>query len=381
MLQRLLRFFLPERISVDAREKWLAAFLAFVAILFIAGFSHALVGSQGMPYVVASMGASAVLLFALPQSALSQPWPVIGGHLISAAIGVLCYRMIPDLRVAAAVAVGASIAAMYFTQSLHPPGGAASLGAVVGGAEIHELGFAYVLMPVGVNVVILLLMAWVLNNAVQDRRYPISVGGRSRFETLPEWGRAEFSDTDLQVALKEMGGFVDISREDLRKIYHLAVMAANKRRLGQVLCRDIMTPSPLALEYATPLDEAWRLMRDKGLKAVPVVDNFKRVIGIATVADFVAHATAHDERSASLVARLGRLLGGEKSQESSGEKVLGQIMSSPAITVAEDRHIVDIMGVFTAAGIHHLPVVDERKKLTGLVTRADVMKAMAECCL
>ncbi len=382
MLQRLIDFFLPERLLVSSRERWLAAFLAFVAMLFIAGLSQPFVGPQGLPYVVASMGASGVLLFALPQSPLSQPWPLVGGHLISAVVGVLCYRYVPDLRLAAALTVGLSIALMYFTHSLHPPGGAAGLGAVVGGSEIHELGFTYVLVPVGLNVLLLLAIAMVLNNAVNGRRYPLSLGRkRQRFARLPGWGlgRASFSDRDLQAALQDMGVLMDISREDLNKIYSLAVLEANKRRLGEVACRDIMTPDPLALEYATELEQAWALMQAQRLKAVPVVDRFRRVIGVVTVADFVAHASARKGRG-PLLERLGRMLGRSPEQEDE-ETVIGQIMSTPAITVAAERHVMEVINVFTEAGIHHLPVVDERKKLVGMVTRADIMRAMSVCCL
>ena len=94
-----------------------------------------------MVYIVTSMGASVVLLFAVPHSALGQLWNVIGGHLISAAIGVACYQWLPSNGIAAGASVGLAIGAMYYTRCIHPPGGATALAAVIGGQNIHALGY------------------------------------------------------------------------------------------------------------------------------------------------------------------------------------------------------------------------------------------------
>ena len=94
-----------------------------------------------MVYIVPSMGASAVLLFAVPHSALGQLWNVIGGHLISDAIGAACYQWLPSNGIAAGASVGLAIGAMYYTRCIHPPGGATALAAVIGGQNIHALGY------------------------------------------------------------------------------------------------------------------------------------------------------------------------------------------------------------------------------------------------
>jgi CBS domain-containing membrane protein len=114
-------------------EKLLSAIGAFLGILGVLIISHGVLGGQGTALVVTSMGASAVLLFAAPHSPLSQPWPVLGGHMLSSAIGITCILLIHDTLTAAAVAVALSIAAMYYLRCLHPPGGAAALAVVMGG--------------------------------------------------------------------------------------------------------------------------------------------------------------------------------------------------------------------------------------------------------
>ena len=123
-----------------------------------------------MVYIVPSMGASAVLLFAVPHSALGQLWNVIGCHLISAAIGVACYQWLPSNGIAAGASVGLAIGAMYYTRCIHPPGGATALAAVIGGQNIHALCYQYILTPIAINTTTILLVALLFNALFHWRR-------------------------------------------------------------------------------------------------------------------------------------------------------------------------------------------------------------------
>lgn len=160
---------------VSHLEKWLSAAGGIISLLGILYISQALLGKGEANVLVASMGASAVLLFAVPHGLLSQPWAVFGGHCVSALIGVTCAKFIPDQTVAAAVAVGLAIGAMNYLNCLHPPGGATALSAVVGSETIHQLGYWFVLTPVLLNVVIILFIAVVFNYPLSWRRYPLSI--------------------------------------------------------------------------------------------------------------------------------------------------------------------------------------------------------------
>jgi len=150
----------------------LGGFLSIAAVIFITRY---FVPSNGAVLLVASMGASAVLLFVAPQGPFSQPWPLVGGHLIPAAIGVTCAMMIPDLLIASAVAVSATIIVMHYLRCTHPPGAATALTALIGGPAVHDLGYQFVLIPVGVNVVIMLCMAILVHYWFPGRRYPASL--------------------------------------------------------------------------------------------------------------------------------------------------------------------------------------------------------------
>jgi len=184
--------------------------------------------------IVASMGASAVLLFAVPNGPLSQPWPVMCGHLVSAFIGVSCYKLIPDMFLAAAIAVGLSIGVMHYLRCIHPPGGASALAAVVGGAEVHALGYNFVLMPVLLNVLVILTVAVLVNYPFSWRRYPVALCYKA--EKLAEGdcrfrGESVLPRSDLKYALQSIGSFADVTEEELEAIYRIASKHNQQTRL------------------------------------------------------------------------------------------------------------------------------------------------------
>ena len=123
--------------------------------------------------LIGSFGASAVLICGAIRSPLAQPRSLIGGHLISAVVGVASFKLVGDNFVAAGLSVSLAIAAMTVTDTLHPPGGATALIAVVGGETIHNLGFFFILIPAELGALFLLLVALVVNNIPKTRSYPL----------------------------------------------------------------------------------------------------------------------------------------------------------------------------------------------------------------
>ncbi len=123
--------------------------------------------------IIGSFGASAVLIFGAIRSPLAQPPNLLGGHIISALIGVSAYKVLaPHLWLAAAAGVATAIAAMHLTKTLHPPGGATALIAVIGGEKVHNLGYLYALVPVAAGAAIMLVVALLVNNIPKTRKYP-----------------------------------------------------------------------------------------------------------------------------------------------------------------------------------------------------------------
>jgi len=186
-------------------------FVSIVLLILISGWS---LGPEHALALIASMGASAVLLFAVPHGPLSQPWPMLAGHGFSALIGVACAKWIHAPELAAACAVGLAIAAMHQFKCIHPPGDATALTAVMGGKAVHDLGFGFVLFPVLANGLVMVGIAIAFNWLFGWRRYPSALG-RSKSEALPEPLAAEPSHEQVVAALRSLDSFVDVSEEDL----------------------------------------------------------------------------------------------------------------------------------------------------------------------
>jgi CBS-domain-containing membrane protein len=209
--------------SVSEREHWISATGGVAGVIAVLWVAQVWPCGSGSVLFITSMAASAVLLFAAPHGALSQPWPVFGGHLVSAAIGVTCARWLgDDPTLAASLAVGLSIAAMYGLRCLHPPGGATALFAVLGGDGVHALGYGYLLSPVLLNIAILLAVAVVFNYPFAWRRYPQS-WHRVAGEGTAAATESMIPHRNLVYALSQIDTFVDVSEEDLQRIYALAL--------------------------------------------------------------------------------------------------------------------------------------------------------------
>lgn len=149
---------------------WIGSFLGIAAVAYT---NYFVFDKTDLAMIIGSFGASAVLIYGAIQSPLAQPRNLIGGHVISAVIGVTAYKLLPGhLWLASPLAVATSIGVMHATKTLHPPGGATALIAVIGSQKIHNLGYLYILIPAGLGPVIMLVVALLVNNIPPNRRYP-----------------------------------------------------------------------------------------------------------------------------------------------------------------------------------------------------------------
>ncbi len=161
----------PPRVSVvEVLWSWVGSFVGIAAVALI---HYRLLDLNGLSMLIGSFGASAVLIYGAVRSPLAQPRNLLGGHILSALIGVTAHLLLGDQPwLAASAAVSISIAAMHLTKTLHPPGGATALIAVIGGDSVHQLGYLYVLMPAALGATVMLVVALVVNNIPKTRRYP-----------------------------------------------------------------------------------------------------------------------------------------------------------------------------------------------------------------
>ena len=197
---------------------------------------------------------------------------------MSALVGAVFSGAIPDPAIAGAVAVGLSIALMVPLRCLHPPGASLALYVVLTSGD----GWHMAVFPVLFNALVLIVAAMVYNGAT-GRRYPHP----QRTSPRRDVAQGAFTASDVDAALAHYNQVLDVSRDDLEGLLHLAGRAAFQRTLGEVRCSDIMSRPPFAVESGVSLKDAWALMRTEQIKALPVVDDQRLVIGIVTVADFM----------------------------------------------------------------------------------------------
>ena len=366
-----LKAFLPAPLAVDAKERWRAATgaaigIAITALLCRMIVDFGLTADAIGPWLVAPLGASAVLVFAVPASPLAQPWSVVGGNVVSALAGIVCVQWIPDTALAGAAAVSLAIGAMFVLRCLHPPGGAMALLAVL----THSTHFQFALFPAFVNSLLLVLVG-IAYNSLTGRRYP-HVQLLAKSDSARSLGR--FTATDLDVVLARYNQVLDISRDDLEKLLQLTEMEAYRRKLGSIKCRDIMTSELIVAEYATTLEEAWALMRQHRIKALPIVDRSHHLLGIVTLADFIKHANV--DRHEDFGERIRHLIRYTTTVHSNKPDVVGQIMTTQVRVASEERHVVELLPLFSEGGHHHIPIVGLSSKLVGMITESDFVRAL-----
>ncbi|MBZ9649044.1 HPP family protein [Sphingobium sp. 3R8] len=300
------------------------------------------------PLLVAPMGASAVLLFAVPASPLAQPWPVLGGNVISALVGIFVAKAVPDPTFAAALAVGAAIAIMSLLRCLHPPGGAVALSAALGVKGVAS-SYLFALVPVGVNTLLLLVVA-VLFHRIAGHNYPHvapkAPAPHGTADPAPLL-RAGPSAQDVADAVQGYGDALDVDQADLRQLLADAELRAAERLHGAVPCAQIMARDVIHVPASQPMEQVRALMLARGLLSLPVLDEAGRVQGIIGALD------------------LGR----------EGERA-GDI-ARRALLVHADTPVARLIGPLSSGARRAAIVVDADHRLQGLVTQTDLLASLA----
>jgi CBS domain-containing membrane protein len=305
---------------------------------------------------------------------------LIGGQLISAGIGVACAQLVSDTAFASAYAVGGSVLAMLLLRCLHPPGAAAALAPVLGGNPIVTLGYGFVLMPVGLNVAVMLIMALVINRWLLRHEYPIGTRQTTVRKIINQHIRDEpaiytgVSEQDVEQALQDMDTFMDVSSGDLSRLLADAQKHSFKRFSGHITCVDIMVSDVLAVEYGTEVEVAWNLMHHENLKALTVIDKSRRVIGIITWHDFfkfinVSADETFQEKFRAFIRRTPDI-------STDKPESVGHIMTTPVTVLPESTHIADLIPLMSNQGYRQIPIVNSENRLVGMVYQASLIAAL-----
>lgn len=351
-MQAFLRRFLPQSPPQPWSERLKAFAGALIGIALTSLVTHLAIADPGaLPLLIAPMGASAVLLFAVPASPLAQPWSIIGGNIISGLAGVTCVKLIPDPTLAAAAAVASAILLMSLCRCLHPPGGAVALTAAVGGPVVHAAGFAFVLVPVALNSLILLAVALVFNN-LSGRSYPhlahaLPPAPHNTADPVPD-DRVGFTLADIDAALRHYGELLDVSREDLDALFRQVEVQAHRRLHGEIRCADIMSRHVVSIGPDATQAEARALLAGHDFRSAPVLDSEGRLLGLITRAILLA----------------------------GGEGPVVEAMERNPPTAGETTAIDELLPVLSHGEWREVMILGEDRRVVGMVTQTDLIAAL-----
>ena len=345
-----IQLFDPILAGATLRERAIGCLGALIAIGltgWICGqiFGH---GSQ-LPMIVAPIGASAVLLFAVPTSPLAQPWSIIGGNTLSALVGVIVAQLIHDPMLAVGVGVALAIAVMSLTRCLHPPGGAAALTSILGGPTVLAAGFAYPFVPVALNSALLVLLGIVFHKlsrrAYPHARLPAPTNIHQTTD-IPPQQRIGFRPEDVDAALAALHETFDIDRGDLDVLLRQVEIEAMARTHATLLAQDVMSRDVVTVDQNADLDHARALLLNHNIRTLPVVDDSRKLIGVV----------------------------GLRELSQSGERVADVL--SGAATASQSEPATRLLPVLTDGRTHAVVIIDPNWEILGLITQTDLLVAM-----
>ncbi|MEW6370671.1 MAG: HPP family protein [Pseudomonadota bacterium] len=357
--------FLPQPLAAGRTERLRAAIGACIGLFVTALLSHVLAPGLSA-FLIAPMGASAVLLFCVPASPLAQPWSVVGGNTLSALVGVACAHLVPDPLLAAPLAGCLAIAAMFALRCLHPPGGAVALTTVLGGAAVREAGFLFAFVPVALNSA-LIVGAAILYNNLTRRRYPhVPHAADRNVHATGDPGpaaRLGITEADLEAALARYGEVLDVSHDDLLAIVDDARQLALHRRFRERSCAELMSSHVVSVGPRDTLEHARELLLRHRLQSVPVLDERRYVLGILGQEDLLRHG--------GWGASLRRLVPGAAPR-------VADAMRQRVAALEADAPLAQLVPLLGDGGYHQVAITGKDGAVVGIVSRSDLMAALCE---
>ena len=340
---------------LSLKERMLCGLGALLGLALSSFISWWILGDINAWYI-APMGASSVLLFAVPASPLSQPWNVVIGNSIAAFIGVSCYLFIPHLTVAFSVAVALSIFLMLSTDSLHPPSGAVAITAVLGGESIHQLGYQFLFAPVLLNSILLLIVA-ISFNRILGKQYPQVAQLNERTKDPTPTQKVSIQPQDIQDVLEQQTELLDISEYDLQKLILKAQEKAQARITTQFICADIMSKDVMSLNEQDDILVALDKFNSMNLMSLPVINQQEQLVGTLALYEVM-----------EWFKRVSDL-------RTQWQHQVKHIMVHQVVTVKPEQPIQDLIPYFVERSFNYIPVV-EQQKLVGMISRADMIAAL-----
>ena len=346
--RRWLSRFKPARSHLLPRERVYSAVGGFVGLLTTGLVMRAWLGSsQHAPLLIAPIGASTVLVFGVPASPLAQPWSVVGGNFVAAVVGVTAARAVPDLTLAAALAVAFTIALTSLLRCLHPPAGAVALTTVIGGSVVTNAGYRFALVPVLMSSLLLVAVGLVFN-ALARRSYPhvaaLPVSTHRTADAPPEF-RVGFTESDIVRALERLGTPLDVEQADLIALFRQVEEAAHRRLRGEIFCSEIMSRDLVTIHPDDPSELAVERLRAHALRVLPIVDQHGILSGVLDLATAAGAPSKKVRELPSISFELAR----------------------------QDTPISRLYPQLSRGHVREALVVDSESRLLGIVTQTDLL--------
>lgn len=321
--------------------------------------------------LIAPLGATAMLAFAVPSSQLAQPWSAIVGNTVSALVGVAVVLTVSEPWLALGLSVTLAMIAMMLLRATHPPAAGVALGTVLTADAVREAGFSYAFTPVMLDTVLLLIVA-VLFNRVTGRVYPF----RQPEEHAPRRdGEASLQPmiaaTDLTAILQRLGLDANIGAADLALLIEAAHKQAAEHLFDGVTCDQIMTRNVVTLHPRMPVSQIAAMFRDHRVRTLPVVGFDGVYQGLVSEADLVR--TLHDPTRKTENGVLSRIL---RAGREVTEPVATELMRRMVGTATETTPLGVLIDLLAEGDQQAVPVLDNQR-LVGLVTRSDLIAALA----
>ncbi len=363
-MSRFLKAFGPAVARTKPSEALRAGGGAFLALVLCGLFAltPAVDLNLGL-YLIAPFGASSVLLFAVPNSPLAQPWSAFGGNTIAALVGVAVCLLVGDPALRIALSVGLTITAMILCRAVHPPAGAVAMTAAMNPDAIAELGFRFALTPVAAGTTLLVLIA-ILYARMTGRRYPFrqfDEPNRHGTTDRPPFERLGLTSQELTDILKQYRQSFNLGVEDLARLIGAAEIQAATHRVTPVVAADLMSRDLVTVSPQASLAEITALFERHRFTSLPVETADRRFVGII----FQIHLVIQDQGTETpIFSRRRRRLKAQDIMETTSPR------ATPSTPLAALVHLM------AESEVDAVPVIED-ERIVGVVTRTDLIATLA----
>ncbi len=326
-------------------------------------------------YLVAPFGATSVLLFAVPNSPLAQPWSAIVGNTLAALVGVAVCLMVPDPALRIALAVGLAITATILCRAVHPPAGAVAMTAAMSPDAVQHLGFWFALTPIALGTTALVVIA-AFYARLTGRRYPFRQfddPNRHGTKDADPVERLGLSQAELTEILERYRQSFNLGVEDLARLIGAAELQAASHHTGPMTAADVMSRNLVTVAPDTRLGEVADLFRNHRFTSLPVIDGSGRFLGVIFQIHLISRVREDALRlNRGFVSALKRLLDREREIPVRAADIMG--VAGPRATA--NTPIAALLPMMADGDVDAVPVLDHGK-IIGIVTRTDLIAALA----